>query len=116
MHQQPAVTLQGQRSVPDPVKQSVAVWRMQDVSERVAGMGFAYPLRHSEQMQVMIAQQTLRRRPQGHQLAQNGERARPTVDQITQRDQGVSAGRKSDGVEQALERFVATLQVAYQIQ
>jgi hypothetical protein len=70
---------------------------------------------HSQQMQVVVAQQALRSITQGHQAAQHSRRVGATVHQITQNDEGVAAGREIEPGQKATQRLITTLNVANQV-
>ena len=63
----------------------------------------------------MIAQNALNAAAQAHQAAQGGGRIWAPVDHVTQHVQVVATGRKINCRQQAGERLVTALNVAYQI-
>jgi hypothetical protein len=78
-------------------------------------MQTARALCHSQEIEVMVAQQALRAGAIRHQAAQHTRRVRAAVDQITQQVQCVAAGRKIQSVEQLLQGSVTALYVANQV-
>ena len=95
--------------LPQPAQHRLALGRLQHVMNRVATMRFAHAVGDSQQMQVMVAEQALRRIAQRHQAAKGAGRVRPAVDQVTQHIQRVAAGRERNFRKQALQCAVATL-------
>src|SRR5574343_58043 len=63
----------------------------------------------------MVAQQTVRCTVQSHQPAQHRHRIGAAVDQIPQQIQRVAAWREIDPVQQTVQRLVAALHIAYQV-
>ena len=112
MHHQPTVALQRHGAVPQPVQQRFAVGRLQDVLHGIVTAWLAHALPQRQQVQIMVAQQALRRVAQRHQLAQQAQRVGSAVDQIAQQVHGVAASGKINLLEQALKWQVAALQVA----
>lgn len=66
-------------------------------------------------MQIVVAQQTQQGTIGGLAAAQHGERSRAAVHQIAQQQRGIAAGRKIDLLQQAFQRLIAALQVAYTV-
>jgi hypothetical protein len=94
MHHQPAVAVQRHGAVAQPVEQRLAVRRLQDVLHGVLAARGARALPQGQQVQVVVAQQALRRVAQGRQAAQHLERVGAAVDQVAQDVERVAAGRK----------------------
>jgi hypothetical protein len=68
-----------------------------------------------QQMQVVVAQQAVRRTIKGHEPPQYTQRIGAAIDQVAQQIERIPAGRKRDFVQQPRQGFVAALQVADQV-
>ena len=102
----------GQRLLAHPGEQGLAVGGVQHRGQRVAPRRLARPCGSGQQVQVVVAQQAADRVAMAHAAAQHGGRIGPPVDQVAQQVNGVAAGRKADGVQQAAQGAVAALDIA----
>jgi hypothetical protein len=92
MHHEQAPSVNGHGLLAQPSQQGFAIWRLQHIGTCVLRIGFAHALRDGQQMQVVVAQQTVRAARQTHQAAQRGRVAGATVYQVAQQVEAVAAG------------------------
>lgn len=98
-----------------PIHQMVTLRALQQVLHRVAGLEVAHTQMHTQQMQVMVAQQTLGTVVKRLQAFQHAQIVRTSVDQIAQQVNGVTARRKADGVQQMPQTGIAALDISNQV-
>ena len=82
----------GQGLLAQPVQQGFAVAGLQDAIQCVAPRWLAHALRHGQQVQVVVAQQTAQRTRVLHAAAQHGGRFWAAVDEVAQQVHRVAAG------------------------
>ena len=104
---------QRQWTAAQPVQQFIAIRRIQDFVERIGFAGFADPVRHRQQMQIMVAEHAFGPLAHGADHAQGSQRLRTAVDQIAKENQPGARGGDIDFFEQGGELLAAALEVAY---
>ena len=95
-----------------PIEQIVAVRRIENLAQGIALLQTLDVVGHGQQMQIMVAQHTGHGVANGVEKTQGLQRLRAAVDQVADQPKLVLRGIEGHLLEQALERFEATLQVA----
>ena len=115
MHEREAVLDVHERTRAQPIEQLGAIGRREHFVQGVALLRALHALGHAEQVEVVVADHRDRRIAQRAHEAQAGEGVGAAVDEVAHEPQAVVRAVEGDGVEQALERLEAALQVAYRV-
>ena len=99
-----------------PFEQGRGVGRGQQFAQCVAAVRLARAAGHGQQVQIMVAQQAAGGFAIAHEAAQHAGGLGAAIDQIAQENEAVAAGRKGNGVQQALQGAVAALHVADEVE
>ena len=106
----------GEWPATQPVDQFVTVVRIQDSGKRPEPVcGIAYSVCNRKQMQIMVAQHHFGRAAEAANEAYGLQGLRSTIDKVPCQPQPVFVRVKFQFVEQAPERVVTALQIAYRI-
>ena len=112
MHHGDAILVVNERLKVQPLNQLLSVRSLENVMEIVFATGFSRSCRYSHQVKVMVAQHHRGAIPVGEEPPKGVEVARSAVDQIAHAPKAVFVRVELDLLQQVLEGFEASLNVA----
>jgi exopolyphosphatase/guanosine-5'-triphosphate,3'-diphosphate pyrophosphatase len=112
MNQNVGIFTEQQRTTGEPFQQLFPVGSVQDPVQGVSRLGDANAFRAGQEMEIMIPQDNRHRISELFGPAQNVDRRRSSVDQITNEPEPVTAGVEVDPAEEPREGVETSLNVA----